>query len=66
MMTGLHSLYQRHLSILSVNTIQSWSLAFKVTLVLLANDCLDWVHHVVRHKVWVFWSFHAVHHRSVR
>ena len=51
MMTGLHSLYQRHLSILSVNAIQSWSLALKVTLALLVNDFLDWFHHGVRHKV---------------
>ncbi len=62
MMTGLHSLYQRHLSILSVNAIQSWSLAFKVTLALLVNDFLDWFHHGVRHKGWVFWCFHTVHH----
>lgn len=62
MMKGLHSLYQNYLSILSVHTIQSWSLAFKVTLVVVVNDFLDWFHHVVRHKVWVFWCFHAVHH----
>lgn len=28
----------------------------------LASDLLDWFHHFVRHKVRVFWWFHAVHH----
>lgn len=62
MMQGLYSLYQDHLSRLSVHVIQSWSLGFKIAIVLVVNDFLDWFHHVVRHKVWVFWCFHAVHH----
>lgn len=62
MMRGLNGLYQNHLSMLSIHAIQSWSLGFKIALVLLVNDFLDWFHHVVRHKVWVFWCFHAVHH----
>lgn len=62
MMQGLHALYQRHLSMLSIATIQSWSLPAKIILALLVNDFLDWFHHLVRHKVWVFWCFHTVHH----
>jgi len=50
------------LSLLSISAIQSWSLGAKIVLVLLVNDFLDWFHHLVRHKVWVFWCFHAVHH----
>ncbi|WHZ21800.1 MAG: Fatty acid hydroxylase family (carotene hydroxylase/sterol desaturase) [Nitrospira sp.] len=60
--SGLHALYQSHLSMLSIAAIQSWSLPAKIILVLMVNDFLDWFHHVVRHKVWVFWCFHAVHH----
>ncbi|MEZ5316504.1 MAG: sterol desaturase family protein [Vicinamibacterales bacterium] len=28
----------------------------------LAVDFLGWLHHLVRHKVPLFWAFHAVHH----
>lgn len=61
-MQGLRELYQDHLSMMSIKAIQSWSLGAKIVLVLLVNDFLDWFHHVIRHKVWVFWCFHTVHH----
>lgn len=34
----------------------------QVLLGYLAIDFLGWLHHLVRHKVAIFWAFHAVHH----
>jgi sterol desaturase/sphingolipid hydroxylase (fatty acid hydroxylase superfamily) len=62
MLQGLHELYDSHLSFLSIHSLESWPLAFKVIGFILVYDFLDWFHHLLRHKVWFFWCFHSVHH----
>jgi sterol desaturase/sphingolipid hydroxylase (fatty acid hydroxylase superfamily) len=39
-----------------------WPLPVQVIFTVLAVDLLNWFHHFVRHKVPLFWAFHAVHH----
>jgi sterol desaturase/sphingolipid hydroxylase (fatty acid hydroxylase superfamily) len=39
-----------------------WPLALKIVLAVLVFDLLQWSIHWVRHKVPLFWHFHAVHH----
>jgi sterol desaturase/sphingolipid hydroxylase (fatty acid hydroxylase superfamily) len=62
MMHVLRWVYDSYLSFLSIHTAESWPLVLKVTFVILVSDFLDWFHHLLRHKVWLFWCFHSVHH----
>jgi sterol desaturase/sphingolipid hydroxylase (fatty acid hydroxylase superfamily) len=32
---------------------------------LLLSDFLNWLHHFIRHKVELFWYFHAIHHSQL-
>ncbi|NNE35836.1 MAG: sterol desaturase family protein [Rhodothermales bacterium] len=34
----------------------------QVAIVILSVDFTNWLHHLIRHKIAVFWEFHAVHH----
>ncbi|HJU65320.1 MAG TPA: sterol desaturase family protein, partial [Gemmatimonadaceae bacterium] len=40
----------------------SWPMWIKIALAILVFDFLQWFHHWVRHKIEVFWHFHAIHH----
>jgi sterol desaturase/sphingolipid hydroxylase (fatty acid hydroxylase superfamily) len=62
MLQGLKEVYDNHLRFLTIHVLESWPLAFKMILAMLVYDFLDWFHHLLRHKVWLFWCFHSVHH----
>ena len=54
--------FDTHLSFLRIEAAESWPWLVRVTLALFWGDFIFWFSHVVRHKVKVMWSFHAVHH----
>lgn len=58
----LHALYERHLSFLTIHALAAWPLWARAILAVLIGDLLGYLHHVARHRVPLFWSFHAVHH----
>lgn len=58
----LAGVYQRHLDFLTVRAVEHWPAWLRAILGLVAIDFLAWLHHLVRHKVRVFWCFHTVHH----
>jgi len=45
-----------------VHSAADWPAWLKVTAALLVVDFLNWFHHWLRHRVPLFWEFHAVHH----
>lgn len=59
---GLHLLFDRATGGYRIPWIVDLPLAGKVIFSVLAFDALAWFHHWVRHKVRVFWHFHAIHH----
>lgn len=58
----LGALYERHLSFLTIHSVEQWPWLAKVLLALIVVDLLFWATHVVRHHVPALWYFHAVHH----
>jgi sterol desaturase/sphingolipid hydroxylase (fatty acid hydroxylase superfamily) len=58
----LYAIYQQYLSFLTVEFIANWSAPYRFLTALLLADFLRWLSHLIRHKVSLFWSFHAVHH----
>lgn len=58
----LSRFYQQYLSFLTLESIASWSVPSRFILALLVVDFLRWLSHLIRHKVPLFWQFHAVHH----
>jgi len=60
--TLLYAVYTRYLSFLTIDAVGQWPLAARLVLSVLVSDFLNWLHHVIRHKVSLFWRFHTVHH----
>jgi sterol desaturase/sphingolipid hydroxylase (fatty acid hydroxylase superfamily) len=59
----LRHLYDRWLDeTLTIRALASWSPAARVTVGVVVGDFVAWFHHWLRHKVPLFWRFHAVHH----
>ncbi len=58
----LEDIYQQHFSFLTLDSISSWGASSRFVVALLAADFLRWLSHLIRHKVPLFWKFHAVHH----
>lgn len=58
----LQGLYSRHLDFLTFDAVEAWPSSAKVLFALLFGDLVFWITHFVRHKVHLFWKFHAVHH----
>ncbi len=59
---ALRGAYDRWLGFLTVDAATSWPFALRLTLGILLVDVVAWAHHWVRHRVPLFWHFHAVHH----
>jgi sterol desaturase/sphingolipid hydroxylase (fatty acid hydroxylase superfamily) len=64
---GLYALlladfYQQYLSFLTIESISSWSAPSRFLVAVFLDDFLTWLSHLIRHKVPLFWKFHAVHH----
>ncbi len=60
--TILRDFYADHLTFLTVEPIRALPEWARFAWGVLLTDFLRWLHHWVRHKVPVFWHFHAVHH----
>lgn len=54
--------YERYLSFLTVDSLAAWPAWARLIIAVLVSDFLGWLHHVVRHKVALFWHFHTIHH----
>ena len=54
--------YHFHLGFSDINMITTWPLVAQILLAVVATDLVKWLHHILRHKVMLFWYFHAVHH----
>lgn len=58
----LKTLYDRYLGVITLEAIAAWPAPARLAPAVLAIDFLEWFHHRVRHRVPLFWRFHAVHH----
>jgi sterol desaturase/sphingolipid hydroxylase (fatty acid hydroxylase superfamily) len=57
----LESVYRAHLGFLTL-PVASWPMWARGVCTILVGDFFSWLHHVLRHKIGVFWVFHVVHH----
>lgn len=55
-------LYEEHLSFLTIDAMAELPQPVLLVLAFVFADFMNWLHHLVRHKVPAFWIFHAVHH----
>jgi sterol desaturase/sphingolipid hydroxylase (fatty acid hydroxylase superfamily) len=58
----LADFYQQYLSFLTIEALSSWNAPSRFLLAVFLDDFLTWLSHLIRHKVPLFWKFHAVHH----
>lgn len=58
----LERVYRNYLGFLTVDLTSPWPWYIRFFLGYLAVDFLGWFHHLVRHKIQIFWTFHIVHH----
>lgn len=58
----LRATYDRYLSFLTITSVSMWPDPARGVTAILLSDFLAWFHHVVLHKVPLFWYFHAIHH----
>jgi sterol desaturase/sphingolipid hydroxylase (fatty acid hydroxylase superfamily) len=62
----LESFYTQHLSFLTLHGISVLPKPAQILIGFLLVDFLDWLHHLIRHKVPWFWYFHTIHHSQRR
>ncbi|MEZ4290393.1 MAG: hypothetical protein R3E53_07590 [Myxococcota bacterium] len=60
------ALYREYLDFLTVDWLVELPTGAKAAIAFVVSDFLNWLHHLVRHKVPAFWVFHAVHHSQAR
>ena len=58
----LRQIYDKYFWFIDLSSTLQYSPVVGILLGYLLVDFHGWVHHYVRHKVPVFWDFHAVHH----
>jgi sterol desaturase/sphingolipid hydroxylase (fatty acid hydroxylase superfamily) len=58
----LREVYEQYFSIINLSALVHHIPILEIILGILIIDFLGWMHHLVRHKVPVFWDFHAIHH----
>lgn len=58
----ISDLSEKHLSFLTIRTIHNFPPAIRIIIFIFLDDFLAWFHHLVRHKIPIFWQFHALHH----
>ncbi len=58
----LRGLYQAHLRSLGIGVLPAGPAWLSVLAGIVVGDLFAWLHHLVRHKVRLFWLFHEVHH----
>lgn len=62
----LQQIYQQYLSWLTIEAISGWSPLTRFLVAIFITDFMRWLSHLIRHKVPLFWQFHAVHHSQDR
>jgi sterol desaturase/sphingolipid hydroxylase (fatty acid hydroxylase superfamily) len=60
--TLLFGIYHSYLSTFRIDLIRTWPVIGQIVLAVLVSDFIRWLHHLLRHKVILFWYFHTVHH----
>jgi sterol desaturase/sphingolipid hydroxylase (fatty acid hydroxylase superfamily) len=58
----LDSIYNHYFEFLTIIAVTSWHPVAKFLTAVLLVDFLRYCAHFIKHKVPVFWEFHAVHH----
>ena len=58
----LSGFYHSYLGFLEADKINAWPLSAQILVAVLVADFIRWFHHLLRHKVILFWYFHSVHH----
>jgi sterol desaturase/sphingolipid hydroxylase (fatty acid hydroxylase superfamily) len=58
----LFGFHRSYLSFLQADMVDAWPLAGHILVAVLVADFIRWLHHLLRHKVMLFWYFHTVHH----
>ena len=58
----LRQIYEQYFWFINLSTALQYPALVDFILGYLLVDFFGWLHHYVRHKVPVFWDFHAVHH----
>ncbi|MAL93871.1 MAG: hypothetical protein CME40_02125 [Haliea sp.] len=59
---ALVAFYSAHLGFLTLPGVAHWHPLAQFALGVLLADFARWLSHLIRHKVPLFWAFHAVHH----
>ena len=54
--------YHSYLGFMRVDMIEVWPIAGQILVAVLVADFIQWFHHLLRHKIMLFWCFHTVHH----
>jgi sterol desaturase/sphingolipid hydroxylase (fatty acid hydroxylase superfamily) len=54
--------YSSYLEFATIEAALHWSVPIRVLTAVVVTDLIFWFSHYVRHKVPLFWVFHAVHH----
>lgn len=62
----LKSFYTQHLSFLTLPGVSDFPKPAQIVIGIFLVDFLDWLHHLIRHKVPWFWYFHTIHHSQRR
>jgi len=58
----LESFFAAHRQFFNIGSAAQWPVWAKLIAALLLGEFLFWLNHFVRHKIRVFWVFHAIHH----
>jgi sterol desaturase/sphingolipid hydroxylase (fatty acid hydroxylase superfamily) len=58
----LNRLYERHLSFLTIDWMESWPVLVKGLVFVVFLDLLVWATHFAHHKIQLLWHFHLIHH----
>ena len=59
---SLTSFNHSYLGFSRVDIIAAWPVWTQIVIAVLVADFIRWFHHLLRHKVILFWCFHTVHH----
>jgi sterol desaturase/sphingolipid hydroxylase (fatty acid hydroxylase superfamily) len=54
--------FNAHPEFLTIGAVASWPIWVRLIAALLLGEFILWFNHFLRHKIRIFWLFHAVHH----
>jgi sterol desaturase/sphingolipid hydroxylase (fatty acid hydroxylase superfamily) len=62
MLAAVLWVYRSYLEFATIEATLHWSTITRIVVAIIVTDLVFWVSHYARHKVRLFWVFHAVHH----